>query len=50
MRPAATDAGGITDLLKSVDEQPLLLAQWAETPVGTVLAGTTIEVTKRYDS
>ncbi|WP_328743172.1 hypothetical protein OG436_34255 [Streptomyces caniferus] len=48
--PTAPDAGAVTDLLKSVDEKPLLLAQWAATPVGTALVGTTIEVTKRYDS
>lgn len=48
--PAAPDADEIAHLLKSVEEKPLLLVQWAETPVGTAIAGTTIEVTKRYDS
>lgn len=37
-------------LLQSVEEKPLLLAEWAGTPVGTVLAGTTTAVTRRYDS
>jgi hypothetical protein len=37
--PAAPDAD------ETVGEKPLLLAEWAET-----LVGTTIEVTKRYDS
>ncbi len=35
--------------LNSVGEKPLLLAQWAGTPVGTALAGTTIVVTERYE-
>lgn len=48
--PAAPDADEIAHLLKSVDEKPLLLAQWAETPVGTALAGTTMAITKRYGS
>ncbi|MFE5729618.1 hypothetical protein ACFQ7A_01715 [Streptomyces sp. NPDC056528] len=48
--PAAPRADEIAQLLKSVDEKPLLLAEWAETPVGSVLAGTTMVVTKRYDS
>ncbi|MEV7417365.1 hypothetical protein [Streptomyces sp. NPDC089919] len=48
--PAAPDADAITHLLKSVDEEPLLIAQWAETPMETALAGTTMVVTKRYDS
>ncbi|QJT00039.1 hypothetical protein G9272_06880 [Streptomyces asoensis] len=48
--PAAPDADGIAHLLKSVDEKPLLLAQWAETPVGGALVGTTVMVAKRHDS
>lgn len=48
--PTAPDAGEIAHLVKSVDEKPLLLAQWAKTPVGTALEGTTMAVTKRYDS
>ncbi|WP_327706100.1 hypothetical protein [Streptomyces decoyicus] len=40
----------LADAARSVDEKLLLLAQWAETPVGTALVGTTIEVIKRYDS
>ncbi|MFC6067105.1 hypothetical protein [Streptomyces ochraceiscleroticus] len=48
--PAAPSAGEIAYLLKSVDEKPLLLVEWAETPAGSVLAGTTMVVTKRYDS
>ncbi|CDR14934.1 hypothetical protein [Streptomyces iranensis] len=48
--PAAPDADEIAHLLKSVGEKPLLLTEWAETPVGTALAGTTIVVTERYDS
>ncbi|MEW2029471.1 hypothetical protein AB0901_02950 [Streptomyces roseifaciens] len=47
--PAAPDADEIAHLLKSMDEKPLLLAQWAGTPVGMALAGTTMVVTKRYD-
>ncbi|BBC30468.1 uncharacterized protein SGFS_017620 [Streptomyces graminofaciens] len=42
--PAAPDAD------ETVGEKPLPLAEWAETLVGAALAGTTIEVTKRYDS
>ncbi|MCX5072674.1 hypothetical protein OHA84_27835 [Streptomyces sp. NBC_00513] len=48
--PAAPDADAITHLLKSVDEEPLLIARWAKTPVETALVGTTMVVTKRYDS
>ncbi|MFD6654085.1 hypothetical protein ACFWEB_02840 [Streptomyces parvus] len=48
--PVAPSAEVIAHLLKSVDEKPLLLAEWAEAPVGAVLAGTTMVVTKRYDS
>ncbi|MFJ4827320.1 hypothetical protein ACIP5L_29050 [Streptomyces bacillaris] len=48
--PAAPDADEIAYLLKSVDDKPRLLAEWAGTPVGTVLAGTTVVVTKRHDS
>ncbi|MFD8868713.1 hypothetical protein ACFV1F_31000 [Streptomyces sp. NPDC059590] len=48
--PAAPDADEITHLLTSVGEKPLLLAQWAETPVGAALVGTTVVVTKRYGS
>ncbi|MGW5306041.1 hypothetical protein ACWERF_19160 [Streptomyces griseoluteus] len=48
--PAVPDADEVAHLLKSVEEKPLLLAQWAETPVGAALAGTTAVVTKRYDS
>ncbi|AJF68590.1 hypothetical protein [Streptomyces vietnamensis] len=48
--PVAPTAEEITHLLKSVDEKPLLLAEWAEAPVGAVLAGTTMVVTERYDS
>ena len=48
--PAAPDADEIAHLLKSVGEKSLPLAEWAETLVGAALAGTTIEVTKRYDS
>jgi hypothetical protein len=33
-----------------VDDKPLVLAQLAEAPVGVALAGTTMVVTKRYDS
>ncbi|MFE6919290.1 hypothetical protein [Streptomyces rubiginosohelvolus] len=46
----APSAEVIAQLLKSVDEKPLLLAEWAETPVGAVLAGTPIVATKRYGS
>ncbi|MBD9727413.1 hypothetical protein PV755_27885 [Streptomyces caniscabiei] len=48
--PTAPDADEIAHLLKSVGEKPLPLAEWAETLVGAALVGTTIEVTKRYDS
>ncbi|GGX08640.1 hypothetical protein [Streptomyces noursei] len=48
--PAAPGADEIAHWLKSVDEKPLLLAEWAETPVGMALVGTTVVVTKRYDS
>ncbi|MFG2962187.1 hypothetical protein ACGFZS_02785 [Streptomyces sp. NPDC048288] len=48
--PAAPDSDEVAHLLKAVEEKPLLLAQWAETPVGAALAGTAIVVTKRYDS
>ncbi|MFE5243083.1 MULTISPECIES: hypothetical protein [unclassified Streptomyces] len=48
--PLAPTAEEIALLLKSVDEKPLLLAEWAETPVGAVLAGTTMVVTEGYDS
>ncbi|WP_274912101.1 hypothetical protein [Streptomyces sp. WZ-12] len=48
--PVAPSADEIAHLLQSVDEKPLLLAEWAEAPVGAVLAGTTMVVTKRYDS
>ncbi|WP_432032147.1 hypothetical protein [Streptomyces antibioticus] len=48
--PVAPSADEIAHLLKSVDGKPLLLAEWAEAPVGAVLAGTTMVVTKRYDS
>ncbi|MFG3044535.1 hypothetical protein ACGFZR_06350 [Streptomyces sp. NPDC048241] len=48
--PAAPSADEIACLLKAVDEKPLLLAEWAETPVGAVLAGTAAAVTKRYDA
>lgn len=47
---AAPDVDEIAHLLKSVEEKPLLLAQWAETPVGVALGGTTVTVAKRYDS
>ncbi|WP_051856107.1 hypothetical protein [Streptomyces sp. NRRL B-1347] len=48
--PPTPDADGIARLLKSMDENPLLLAQWAKTPVGTALEGTTMVVTKHHDS
>lgn len=48
--PTGPDADEIAHLLKSVDEKPLLLAQWAETPVGAALAWTTVVVAKPYDS
>ncbi|OQD51870.1 hypothetical protein BM536_037575 [Streptomyces phaeoluteigriseus] len=48
--PTAPDADTVAHLLKSVEEKPLLLAQWAKTPVGATLAGTTVVVTQRYDS
>ncbi|MFE9963707.1 hypothetical protein [Streptomyces sp. NPDC005525] len=48
--PVAPTAEEIAHLLKSVDEKPLLLAEWAETPVGAVLARTAVVVTERYDS
>ncbi|MEU2135038.1 hypothetical protein [Streptomyces sp. NPDC018352] len=48
--PVAPTGDEIALLLKLVDEKPLLLAQWAATPVGTVLDGATMAVTKRYDS
>ncbi|WP_089106461.1 hypothetical protein [Streptomyces hyaluromycini] len=48
--PAAPETHEIVHLLKVVDEKPLLLAQWAATPVGTSLEGTTLAVTKRFDS
>ncbi|GHE02943.1 hypothetical protein [Streptomyces alanosinicus] len=46
----APSAEVIAQLLKSVEEKPLLLAEWADAPVGAVLTGTTMVVTKRYDS
>ncbi|CAL9650211.1 hypothetical protein [Streptomyces sp. enrichment culture] len=48
--PVAPTAEEIARLLKSVDETPLLLAEWAESHVGAVLAGTAMVVTERYDS
>ncbi|MFJ1916878.1 hypothetical protein ACIOGX_33685 [Streptomyces sp. NPDC088147] len=48
--PAAPGAEEIAHWLKSVEEKPLRLAEWAETPVGVALAGTTLVVTERYDS
>ncbi|MFK8910276.1 hypothetical protein [Streptomyces sp. YS-3] len=48
--PSAPDADEITRLLKSVEENPMVLAQWAKTPVGTALEGTTMVVTKHHDS
>ncbi|GEC05027.1 hypothetical protein SSP24_26820 [Streptomyces spinoverrucosus] len=48
--PAAPEADQIAHLLNSVEEKPLLLALWAETPVGAALVGTMVVVTKRYDS
>ncbi|WP_031160382.1 hypothetical protein [Streptomyces durhamensis] len=48
--PVAPTADEIAHLLKSVDEKPLLLAEWAEAPAGAVLAGTAMVVTERYDS
>ncbi|MGA4838843.1 hypothetical protein [Streptomyces sp. G45] len=47
--PSAPDADDITRLLKSVDENPLLLAQWAKTPVGTALEGTTMVATRHHE-
>ncbi|MBO8202589.1 hypothetical protein JW613_30540 [Streptomyces smyrnaeus] len=47
--PVAPSADEIAHLLKSVDEKPLLLAERAEVPVDTALAGTTMVVTRRYD-
>lgn len=48
--PQAPSADELVRLLKSVDERPLLLAEWAETPVGAALAGTAMVVTSRHDS
>ncbi|MET8844850.1 hypothetical protein ABZW67_32730, partial [Streptomyces rubiginosohelvolus] len=48
--PVAPTAEEIAYLLKSVDEKPLLLAEWAESRVGAVLAGTAMVVTERYVS
>ncbi|MFH9397178.1 hypothetical protein [Streptomyces sp. NPDC017413] len=48
--PVAPTAEEIAHLLKSVDEKPLLLAEWAESRVGAVLAGTAMVVTERYVS
>ncbi|MFI1202619.1 hypothetical protein ACH4VR_24755 [Streptomyces sp. NPDC020883] len=48
--PVAPSADGIAHVLRSIEEKPLLLAEWADAPVGAVLAGTTMVVTKRYDS
>lgn len=44
------DSDDIARLLRSVEEKPLLLAEWAGTPAGSALAGTTRTVTKRHDS
>ncbi|MFD0294175.1 hypothetical protein ACFWJS_37180 [Streptomyces sp. NPDC127061] len=46
--PVAPTAEEIAHLLTSVDERPLLLAEWAEVCVGAVLAGTAMVVTERY--
>ncbi|MGM9442903.1 hypothetical protein ACTAF0_22010 [Streptomyces murinus] len=46
----APSAEEIAHLLKSVNEKPPLLAEWAEAPVGADLAGTKLVVTKRYGS
>lgn len=48
--PVAPTAEEIAYLLKSVDEKPLLLAEWSESRVGAVLAGTAMVVTERYVS
>ncbi|MFI9496212.1 MULTISPECIES: hypothetical protein [Streptomyces] len=48
--PVAPTAEEIAHLLQSVDEKPLLLAEWAESRVGAVLAGTAMVVTERYVS
>ncbi|MYT37037.1 hypothetical protein GTY66_13390 [Streptomyces sp. SID8356] len=48
--PVAPGADEIARLLRSVEEKPLVLAEWAGTPEGEVLAGTTMVVTRRYDS
>ncbi|MFF8563465.1 hypothetical protein ACF06N_00720 [Streptomyces albidoflavus] len=47
---AAPDSDEIARLLRSVEEKPLLLAEWARTPAGAALAGTKMAVTKRHDS
>ncbi|WP_345981414.1 hypothetical protein [Streptomyces sp. DSS69] len=43
--PVAPTAEEIAYLLTSVDEKPLLLAEWSESSVGAVLAGTAMVVT-----
>ncbi|MFD7123245.1 MULTISPECIES: hypothetical protein [Streptomyces] len=48
--PVAPTAEEIAHLLKSVDEKPLLLAEWSKSRVGAVLAGTAMVVTERYVS
>ncbi|WP_416974257.1 hypothetical protein [Streptomyces sp. 4F14] len=48
--PAAPETHEIVQVLKAVDEKPLLLAQWAAAPVGSALEGTTWGVTERFDS
>ncbi|WP_223291245.1 hypothetical protein [Streptomyces avicenniae] len=48
--PLAPSADERVRLLTSVDEKPLLLAEWAETPVGEALVGTAMVVTRRHDS
>ncbi|MFD8622280.1 hypothetical protein [Streptomyces sp. NPDC059513] len=48
--PVAPTAEEIACLLKSVDEKPLLLAEWSQSRVGAALAGTAMVVTERYVS
>ncbi|MEV7524356.1 hypothetical protein [Streptomyces sp. NPDC091371] len=47
--PESPTADEIADLLDQVEEQPELLAKWAETRVGAALEGTKFVVTEGYD-
>ncbi|MEW9520848.1 hypothetical protein [Streptomyces tubercidicus] len=47
--PASPGAGEIADLLNRIENEPGLLAKWAETRVGMALAGTKFVVTSGYD-